>query len=101
MSHHPAAPTGAGRRKPWQRRLAIGAWLFSGLCVLGVLSLVLMIAYELRYPSEEQKKCCWEENVTPDWMAGTMGFQVPETATDRRAGLHTNAQYDVALLASP
>ncbi|MFI1280448.1 hypothetical protein ACH4U5_06710 [Streptomyces sp. NPDC020858] len=73
--------------------------MFSGLCVLGVLGTVLMVMYGLRHPTEGQKKCCWEQNVTPEWMAKTMGFQVPETATDRRAGLHTNAQYDVALLA--
>ncbi|MFK0050119.1 hypothetical protein ACIQU4_39660 [Streptomyces sp. NPDC090741] len=95
----PAAPAGAGRRKPWQRRLAIGAWVFSGLCILGVLGMVLTGMYGLRYPTEDQKKCCWEQNATPEWVAKTMGLQVPQTATDRRAGLHTNVQYDVALLA--
>ncbi|WP_331720568.1 hypothetical protein OG851_42245 (plasmid) [Streptomyces sp. NBC_00161] len=95
----PAAPAGAGRRKPWQRRLAIGAWVFSGLCILGVLGMVLTVIYGLRYPTEYQEKCCWEQNATPEWVAKTMGLQVPQTATDRRAGLHTNVQYDVALLA--
>ncbi|GAA3239661.1 hypothetical protein [Streptomyces lavendulae] len=84
--------------RSWHRRLAIGAWVFTGLCVLGVLGLVLWSMYELTHPTEEQKNCCWEQNVTPEWMARTMGFQVPETATDRRAGLNSNVQYDVALL---
>ncbi|MFD7558250.1 MULTISPECIES: hypothetical protein [unclassified Streptomyces] len=97
---HPEVPAGVGiGERPWRRRLVVGAWVFSGLCVLGVLGTVLMVMYGLRYPTDEQKKCCWEQNVTPEWMAKTMGFQVPETATDQRAGLHTNAQYDVALLA--
>ncbi|MER6251386.1 hypothetical protein ABT224_08420 [Streptomyces sp. NPDC001584] len=74
------------------------AVVFSGLCVLGVLGTLLMVMYGLRNPTEGQKKCCWEQNVTPEWTAKTRGFQVPETATGRRAGLHTNAQYDVALL---
>ncbi|MFJ3926818.1 hypothetical protein [Streptomyces sp. NPDC090022] len=96
----PAAPPGAGRRKPWQRRLAIGAWVFSGLCVLGVLGAVLWVVHGLREPAEQERRaCCWEENATPEWTAGVLGLRVPETATDRRAGLHTNAQYDAALLA--
>ncbi|MFC9297182.1 hypothetical protein ACFTWH_01610 [Streptomyces sp. NPDC057011] len=97
--NEPAAQAAAGRRKPWQRRLAIGAWAFSGLCILGFLGLVLSGMYWLGHPTEDQKKCCWEENATPELVAKTMGFQVPETATDRRAGLHTNLQYDAALLA--
>ncbi|MEU8432998.1 hypothetical protein AB0F18_08785 [Streptomyces sp. NPDC029216] len=100
MNHPPADPSGTGKRKPWQRRLAIGAWVFSGLCVFGVLGMVLSVMYDVRQPAErEGRPCCWEENATPEWVAKTMGFQVPETATDRRAGLHTNVQYDVALLA--
>ncbi|KJY37719.1 hypothetical protein VR46_29965 [Streptomyces sp. NRRL S-444] len=61
--------------------------------------MVLTVMYGLRYPTEDQKKCCWEQTATPEWVARTMGLQVPQTATDRRAGLHTNVQYDVALLA--
>ncbi|MFF4421141.1 hypothetical protein ACFY04_10200 [Streptomyces sp. NPDC001549] len=95
-----AAPPGAGRRKPWQRRLAIGAWVFSVLCVLGVLGMLVTVVYEMRQPAEaERRKCCWEENATPEWTAGVLGVQVPEAATDRRAGLHSNVQYDAALLA--
>ncbi|MFG2877786.1 hypothetical protein ACGFYU_22775 [Streptomyces sp. NPDC048337] len=95
----PAAQAGAGGRKPWQRRLAIGAWVFSGLCILGFLGMVLTGMYWFRHPTEDQKKCCWEQNATPEWVAKEMGFQVPETASDRRAGLHTNLQYDAVLLA--
>ncbi len=58
-----------------------------------------MIMYGLREPAEHQKNCCWEENATPEWAAGVMGLRVPETATDRRAGHHSNLQYEVALLA--
>ncbi|WP_371617053.1 hypothetical protein [Streptomyces sp. NBC_00454] len=97
MSHRPAPPAGARRRKPWQRRLAIGAWIFSGLCILGFLGTVLTVTYGLRQSAGQA--CCWAENATPEWAARTMGVQVPETATDRRAGLHSNVQYDVALLA--
>lgn len=102
MSHRPAAPAGARRRKPWRRRLAIGAWIFSGLCVLGLLGVVLTVTYGLRQPDgagQARQPCCWAENATPEWVARTMGVQVPETATDRRAGLHSNGQCDVALLA--
>ncbi|MFI1281846.1 hypothetical protein ACH4U5_14025 [Streptomyces sp. NPDC020858] len=96
----PAAPAGPGKRKwSWQRRLAVGAWVFSGLCILGVLGVVVMVGYGLREPAEHERNCCWEENATPEWTAGVMGLRVPETATDRRAGLHTNLQYDAALLA--
>ncbi|MFF7294989.1 hypothetical protein [Streptomyces sp. NPDC008265] len=95
-----AAPSGIEKRTwTWRRRLAVGAWVFTGLCVLGVLGTVLMVAYGLREPVERDKSCCWEENITPEWAAKSMGFRVPETATDRRAGLRTNVQYDVALLA--
>ncbi|MFD5408611.1 hypothetical protein [Streptomyces nojiriensis] len=96
----PEVPAGAGNReRSGRRKLAVGAWVFSGLCVLGVLGGVVMVVHGLREPAERTKPCCWEENVTPEWMAKRMGFQLPETATDRRAGLHTNLQYDVALLA--
>ncbi|MFG2295584.1 hypothetical protein [Streptomyces sp. NPDC048603] len=95
-----AAPAGAGKGKPWQRRLAIGAWVFSGLCVLGVLGAVVWVMYEVRQPAgAERGACCWQENATPEWTAGVLGLRVPETATDRRAGLHSNEQYDAALLA--
>ncbi|MEU3775966.1 hypothetical protein AB0F11_22655 [Streptomyces sp. NPDC032472] len=98
--NRPAAPAGAGeRRSPWQRRLAIGAGVFACLSIAGVLLTVLWAMLALRGPAEHDRTCCWEENVTPEWMAKTMGFRIPETATDRRAGLRTNAQYDVALLA--
>ncbi|MFI8278875.1 hypothetical protein ACIGBH_29120 [Streptomyces sp. NPDC085929] len=95
----PAAPAGPGKQKwSWRRRLAVGAWVFSGLCILGVLGTVLVIAYGLRYPTEDQRECCWEQNAAPEWAASVTGLRVPETATDRRPGLHTNVQYDVALL---
>ncbi|MFB7977885.1 hypothetical protein [Streptomyces vinaceus] len=45
------------------------------------------------------KKCCWEQNAAPEWVAMSLGLQVPRTATDRRAGPHTNEPYDVVLLA--
>ncbi|MFE5810896.1 hypothetical protein [Streptomyces sp. NPDC056491] len=93
---------GGGAEAParsWQRRLAVGAWVFTGLCIIGILGMVLMVVYGLRYPTEDQKNCCWEPNATPEWAARVTGLRVPETATDRRAGLHTNLQYDVALLA--
>ncbi|MCX5273739.1 hypothetical protein [Streptomyces virginiae] len=97
---HSEVPAGAGARKgSWRRRLAVGTAVFSGLCILGVLGTLLMVMYWLHNLTESQKNCCWEQDVTPEWTANTMGFQVPETATDRRAGLHTNVQYDVALLA--
>ncbi|MER7729587.1 hypothetical protein ABTX80_01760 [Streptomyces erythrochromogenes] len=99
MSHPEAPAGGGGRGRPWRRRLAVGAWVFSGLCVLGVLGTVLMVVYGAGESAERGKACCWEEHATPEWTAKTMGFRVPETATDRRAGLHTNDQYDVALLA--
>ncbi|KPI10899.1 hypothetical protein OV450_3207 [Actinobacteria bacterium OV450] len=95
-----AAPPAAGTRKPWQRRLAVAAWVFTGLCVLGFLGTALTVMYEMRQPAEaERRMCCWEENATPEWTAGLLGVHVPETATDRRAGLHSNVQYDAALLA--
>ncbi|MFI0204214.1 MULTISPECIES: hypothetical protein [Streptomyces] len=95
-----AAAAGAGRRKPWQRRLAIGAGIFASLCILGVLAMALTLAYEWGQPAAdaEGRACCWEENATPEWTAGVLGLRVPETATDRRAGLHSNVQYDAALL---
>ncbi|MEU6863751.1 hypothetical protein ABZ924_10815 [Streptomyces sp. NPDC046876] len=98
--NHPAAPARVGKQKrSWQRRLAIGAGGLAGVAIVGVLLTVLWAMAALRDPAAYDKACCWEENVTPEWMAKTMGFEVPESATDRRAGLKTNAQYDVALLA--
>lgn len=96
----PAAPSRPARRTwSWRRCLAVGAWVFTGLCVLGVLGVVLWSMYAFTHPTEEQKNCCWDQNATPEWAARVTGIGVPETATDRRAGLHTNMQYDVALLA--
>ncbi|MFJ6053841.1 hypothetical protein [Streptomyces sp. NPDC092307] len=90
---------GAGRRKPWERRLAIGAGNFVSLCVLGVLAMLVTLAYEWGQPADaEGRACCWEENATPEWTADTLGVRVPETATDRRAGFYSNVQYDAALL---
>ncbi|MCX4958099.1 hypothetical protein [Streptomyces virginiae] len=97
--NRPATAAGTGRRKPWQRRLAIGAGIFVSLCILGVLAMLLTLTYEWGQPADaEGRACCWEENATPEWTAGVLGLRVPETATDRRAGLHSNVQYDVALL---
>ncbi|MET9570304.1 hypothetical protein ABZY34_14430 [Streptomyces virginiae] len=97
---HSEIPAGAGKRVgSWRRELAVGAWVFSGLCVLGVIGTVLMVVYGSGESAEHTKPCCWEAHVPPEWAAKTMGFRVPETAIDRRAGLHTNGQYDVALLA--
>ncbi|MFG2971597.1 hypothetical protein ACGFYY_01170 [Streptomyces sp. NPDC048331] len=91
--------TGAERRKPWQRRLAIGAGIFVSLCVLGVLTMLVPLAHEWGRPADaEGRACCWEENATPEWTAGALGVRVPEAATDRRAAFHSNVQYDAALL---
>ncbi|MFH7598984.1 hypothetical protein WDV06_28400 [Streptomyces racemochromogenes] len=95
----PAGPPGPGIRKGYRRRLAVGAWVLAGLCVLGGLGWVLMLTYGLRYPGEGRQQCCWEQNATPDWAATVTGLRVPDTAVDRRAGLHTNMQYDAVLLA--
>ncbi|CAL9540914.1 hypothetical protein SUDANB120_04244 [Streptomyces sp. enrichment culture] len=81
-----------------RRRFVLGVWLFTGLCILGVFGAFAVPGY-LFFTTEEQKNCCWVENATPEWTAKAMGFQVPETATDRRSGFHTNIQYDVVLLA--
>ncbi|MFG2619471.1 hypothetical protein ACGFXC_17865 [Streptomyces sp. NPDC048507] len=95
----PSAPAVPGKRKrPGRRGLAAAAWAFSGLCALGLLGAVLIFAYGPSHPAEERRTCCWEQGATPEWTAKTMGFQVPDTAADRRAGLHSTPQYDVALL---
>ncbi|KJY30703.1 hypothetical protein [Streptomyces katrae] len=64
-----------------------------------MLGTVLMVMYGVRYPGADQKECCWEQDATPEWAASVTGLRVPDTAVDRRAGLHSNMQYDVVLLA--
>ncbi|NXY98631.1 hypothetical protein HYE82_30490 [Streptomyces sp. BR123] len=71
----------------------------SNWSALGYLGVFVWGIAAWRDMAEHDTKCCWEENATPEWMAKTMGFQVPETATDRRAGLKTSSQHDVGLLA--
>ncbi|MFF4421472.1 hypothetical protein ACFY04_11905 [Streptomyces sp. NPDC001549] len=82
----------------WRRRLAVGAGVFAGLCGLGYAVLLVLGMITWQRLMEHDTKCCWEENATPEWMAGVMGFQVPQAATDRRAGFKTSSQYDVGLL---
>ncbi|MGW0365285.1 hypothetical protein [Streptomyces sp. NPDC002990] len=86
------------RRWSWRRRLTVGAVLFVGVGGCLVLVAALLVGYASREAGEREEKCCWEENVTPAWMAEAMGVQVPQTATDRRAGFKTGLQYDVGLL---
>ncbi len=90
-----------GSAKPkwsWKRRLAVGAGVFAGLCGLGYAVMLVLGLITWQRLMEHDTKCCWEENATPEWMAGVMGFQVPQAATDRRAGFKTSSQYDVGLL---
>ncbi|MEV4332014.1 hypothetical protein AB0K02_16030 [Streptomyces sp. NPDC049597] len=87
----------SGRWSARNRLLIVGAVLIvvAGTIVGGI---TLIADRTSSNQAEKDRVCCWQDGVTPDWMSEEIGIQIPQKASDRRAGYKTGSRYDTGLL---
>ncbi|GAA3643198.1 hypothetical protein ACG5V6_07980 [Streptomyces chitinivorans] len=91
--------TPSPERSPVRRTLLVTAAVVVVAAAAAIGSFAHFSDKALSDQRDKERRCCWAEGATPQWMSEVIGVRVPKSATDRRAGYKIGSRLDTGLLA--